>query len=414
MIKLTTQAWSGNAPGYGAIVPSKWVIALPPTKMVVFSNGTKIATKETVNWICLSPSGSKWAYQGVETGLIYENNVSTGVKGYGQFSFLYVGETLKSFSDKETFQSTSGGWAYVDEQGKVVPYGSKYSGPPLWVHTDFHDVSIGQGPENDDGVCVAFPGDPKVRQLVAGNCFNIRVARDGDTFYILAVNYKDHHTDAWKITLAELKQLPLLQMQPSPQPQPEPKPVPRPNHFTIVDGFCKAAAAKFPVGPDRGWYVLNKVCQALNSEGYGLIAKTTGNNYKGYSTDKIIQKDGTGVDILTGANNDEPSWSEITPTDPASWRPAVDVDGSTPSPNPNPVPEPQPVPTTDLKPVLEKLDAQAAVIIALTSVVQQLSNTVNQLSGALQAVDVDVNRQRPVQVKGSVFGLSVTLNGQVG
>lgn len=201
---------------------------------------------------------------------------------------------------------------------------------------------------------------------------------------------------------------------PAPQPQPEPKPVPRPNHIDVVQKWCDVAAGKFPVGPDRGFYVLNKVCQELASEGYGLIAKTTGNNYKGYSVDKIIQKDGSGVDILTGPNNDQASWSEITPTDGANWRPAMDVDSS---PTPNPVPDPQPAPQpggVDLTPILNKLDAQSAVIVALIQAIQQVNGKQGEIITGLNQLGVDVNKVRPVVMNGKVLGFGATFNGQVG
>jgi hypothetical protein len=195
---------------------------------------------------------------------------------------------------------------------------------------------------------------------------------------------------------------------PPPQPKPEPPPMPtRTNHLDLVTQVCVEMAALFPVGPERGFQILNKVCRELAGEGYGLLAKTSGNNYRGYSVDKIIQKDGTGVDILTGPNNDQPAWSEIVPVDPSAWREPAGPPQS--QPDPVPVPAPQPVPV-DLSPILSAIDKLAEAQKALQAAQAALDAKIVLLTNTTTNVAADVKAARSIDLGASFLG---TLHGTV-
>lgn len=233
--------WSGNLPGYADSNKLGSVISVPNEQKLVLDPAfgpTSVHLPEKANWVCIS-EGGKWAWQGVDSGVIYEGLVSTHKQGYGQFSFIYVGEELRIFTDVKTFQDTAGGWWYVDEKGQIVGYGSKYTGSKdkaiPFNRTEFADgTMIGQGPDDNEGVVMRLPGETFFRQLayadangaihrVVGDSHNIRVRRYADLFVITVVYYSQHVTRVYRATMADLKACPTLYAQTPPviiQPPP--------------------------------------------------------------------------------------------------------------------------------------------------------------------------------------------------
>lgn len=259
MIQVTRAAWNGPTPGYGDASSHRTVIG-GGSDPILIVDGLATPIPEPCNNVWVS-DGGQFAWQGHESGLIYLGHQSTGKQGYGQWSAAFVGEELRIFTDVETYQQTAGGWRYVSDDMQVVSYGATYSGPPLWEWTQRGDVRIGQGPENEDGICCVLP-DGIVRQILPGNWRNIRVRRDGDELLIVAVNYSTHDTGVWQVSRAELASLPVLSHsapQPPPDPQPEPVPVPdtpgsskdRPIQTSPLDVPYLTAAVR---ASWRGWY----------------------------------------------------------------------------------------------------------------------------------------------------------------
>jgi hypothetical protein len=357
-------------PGYGAVSKAGWVISIPNAQQLVFSTGARVSLPDVANGVAYS-DGGKWAWQAHASNAIYEALALVG-PGYGQHSFLYVGETLRTFSDVATFHATSGGWAYVDEAGAIVSYGSVYSGPPLWERVDYHDLSIGQGPENEDGICVHVPGEAFIRQLTAGDYYHIRVSRTGDTFLILGVSYKQHATRVWSATLGELKALPRLSTAPPPVVTPPPPVVtPPPAPQPTPD----AARAQAIVVQERKAFVdrsmhaadivtlLKRVAARLNAEHFeggpfGVLVKTGGTSCNGYSCDIICSGQGDAQrqwDVLTASDPDTgsqtPGWDGPLPQ--IAVRPCEIVTAPTP-------PTPPAPPTDD--PRIAALERQVAAL----------------------------------------------------
>lgn len=144
-------------------------------------------------------------------------------------------------------------------------------------------------------------------------------------------------------------------------PPPEPPPVAIPNHLDVV----KAARQKYAAesGIKRAGLITNQVAWDLRSEGAGLLAKTSGDNYQGKSADTIIYKPGGETfDILgNGEGSADPQWTRTQPTgfgDVSKWVAASEPAGtSNPPPPVDPPVDPPPTSTTD-----QKLDEVLAIL----------------------------------------------------
>lgn len=247
---LNTVRWRGDIPGYGAVSRAGYAVSVPNERTIACSfRAPLVNLPEPANWVELSDAG-QLVWQGHDTDTLYRDRTPLDVRGFGQHSFMFVGEELRVLTSVEEYQATRGGWAYVNDAGALVPYGDVYSGPPLWGRTEFHDVWIGQGSES--GVCVWSPDDTLVRLLEDGAYRDVRVRRTGDVFLILAVNYPQWYTRIWRATLHDLRTLPLVVVAPpsDPGPTPDPIPIPEPTmddkvlDKTAYDIYA-AVAAKF-------------------------------------------------------------------------------------------------------------------------------------------------------------------------
>lgn len=208
----------GGVPGYGNVARGRYACSVPRrlpdgnmSKRIMFYDGSVIPTAEQVNWLVLS-DGGQFAWQGLESGFIYENSGTQpivvggrAVRGYGQFSFIYVGEDLRWFEDVETYQATEGGWRYVDA-GRIVSIGETTGvAPGVRNFTRWADVTVGQG--QNGGIVAQLAGDVR-RLLVTGGWFNVQLDRQGDAFRMIATGYEQHVTNVWEFNFDELRALP--------------------------------------------------------------------------------------------------------------------------------------------------------------------------------------------------------------
>src|SRR6266571_2115643 len=98
-------------------------------------------------------------------------------------------------------------------------------------------------------------------------------------------------------------------------------------------------------GPCGAFEITRRVAWALRDEGAGVLAKPSGNNCHGFSVDVVVFRDGTWVDCLINAENQNtPAWQVgTTKLDPNVWVAPTDP-GDTPAP---PGPGPAPAPLVD-------------------------------------------------------------------
>ena len=363
MQQLFKVDWDGGIPGYADITPTDWVVSVPNRQALHHASGAWTSLPEKANQVALS-LGGKWAWQGHESGLVYAGLVSTNRLGYGQNSFLYVGEELRVISDVATYQATAGGWRYVDQAGQLVSYGATYSGPPLWEFTDFGDVRIGQGPENADGICLTLAGGV-VRQLVPGEFHNIRVKRQGEHFFICAVNYPEHYSLGLHATLADFAAAPFLTPLP-PIVIPVPNP-PMPTYDAKTPSTWTDAQLKV--------WIAEELAKARSTDDPDYWFKVMREASKGNDADYWAYR----ISIGDGAGR-----------------------ATTPS-TPPPTPEPTPAPIPD--PRVEELMGQVATLTA------QLEALKLQVSALASLVATKPSKGDPIEVTGTVsaFGFSKTI-----
>ena len=349
--RIAEHAWSGGLPGYGDATRTLIAISDPTTRKLHISDGRVLDLPEPVNGVALS-DGGQIAWQGHESGLIYLGLTSTGKKGYGQHSFLFLGETLHIMADDGTgaaeYQATAGGWRYVDDAGHIVGYGATYAGK-LFEHIDHGGIEWGQGPNDNDGLCVML-ADGVVRQFCPGNWHDIKYRLYGTTHIVLAVEYSQHVTRAWKVTTDQLTTLPVLtHSAPAPAPQPTPQPTPPPvepptmdfpNHLDVV----QRERAKYgdTLTDEQCFAVTNAVANdpAVAADGWGLTSPPSGSgvivNGRTYRLDKLAHRAGYINDILSGTPG--PAGAQWGPNPDAAgtsqWAPALPITGTTPTPPP--------------------------------------------------------------------------------
>lgn len=348
--------WTGRVPGFADTVKDVWVCSVPNERKLLFGSGenetSALPLPEVANWVELSASGQKFAWQGAASGMVYEG-LDERKKGYGQHSFLYIGEQLQIIEDdgeggkgEEEYQRTSGGWRYVNEAGQVIPYGATYSGvdgaiKKPWERTEFADgLMIGQGPNDNDGIVVVLPGESVFRQITVGNAHNIHARRYGNDFVISAVFYgnNDGYTEFWAGTVADLASCkPLAAAVPQPSAPPPPVIIPTPEPEKLIMNFPENAkpivdqfVQKFPVptGGDvndqcRRWCLMlaEQVKFSTADPNWGVKRADGG---RPQSKDSITYNAGSAIwnfDMLTGVGTGSPTL--------VRWPEGVDITGQT-------------------------------------------------------------------------------------
>jgi len=211
-----------------------------------------------------------------------------------------------------------------------------------WTHRD--GIIVGQGA--DGGALVQIDG---VHHLIEpGDARFIQCHRTGDQVSLAITRFTQHDVILRWLTVADLRALPIYHF-----PE-EPPPMPEPNYLSYVKQ-ARHEAADLPAGAERAWRVTNRAVLLINEvdpkANFGLLSKTAGTNWTGYSIDCLMRRTGETWDVLGDAEGAAVAqWSRTTPTgmtDPAKWRPAVVVG-----------PEPPPVdpPTTDLEARVARLE----------------------------------------------------------
>lgn len=127
-----------------------------------------------------------------------------------------------------------------------------------------------------------------------------------------------------------------------------------------------------PLGETNAWKVTNATAYTWREEGWGLLEKTTGTNYQGYSIDVLVNvRERQAVDCLYSSETiGGPQWSVLAWEDrfTALWRaPLPPDDGPTP-------PEP---PTDDLEARVASLESR------VTSIETALRSCADTLDAAL-------------------------------
>ncbi len=169
---------------------------------------------------------------------------------------------------------------------------------------------------------------------------------------------------------------------PAPTPTPSPSPTPAPPDPTMPApaerlDIVQQARNRYdamPPGPQRAYFIMNAIAWALQRDGAGLFAKTSGSNYDGYSLDVLIYRSGHVIDVLGDPENEaNPQWSYTGPEgesgrgDLSKWRPAVDpatLEGGQPQPEPAPVPQVDPLDTAALRSALLEIRTEVDALLA--------------------------------------------------
>jgi hypothetical protein len=124
-----------------------------------------------------------------------------------------------------------------------------------------------------------------------------------------------------------------LQLEPGPGPGPPPTPAPPGIPATPTVAYVAAVKAQLQAqgvdlsGGCGAFQITKRVAWGLRGQGYGLLAKPSGNHCDGYATDIVMQNNGSGdiVDILgDGGNGNTPNWNVSDTVDPSRWRPPVE------------------------------------------------------------------------------------------
>ena len=97
------------------------------------------------------------------------------------------------------------------------------------------------------------------------------------------------------------------------------------DHLAVVTEV-RATWDEMTPGPARAWTITNQVCLRLQAQGEdaGLLAKDSGNQFLGYSTDIVVYRDGHHYDCLINSEADAtPAWQDKGMIDPTRWRPPL-------------------------------------------------------------------------------------------
>lgn len=146
------------------------------------------------------------------------------------------------------------------------------------------------------------------------------------------------------------------------------------NHTqTVIDVKAQLVALGFDLsGPCGAFAITCRVAWALRDEGWGLIAKSPGQNgctvpEGRYAVDAILQRpSGETIDLLINAETENtPAWQTTGAAPLGAWSFPFDADAGQPVPVPTPIPTPTPTPVpvpqgctckTELEGVRQQLD----------------------------------------------------------
>ena len=85
--------------------------------------------------------------------------------------------------------------------------------------------------------------------------------------------------------------------------------------------------------------ITGRVAYVLRGEGWGLVAKSPGQNgcsvpgHERYAVDAVMKPDGTTIDLLVNAENENrPAWQPTGAAPVSSWRPPFAMDHNVPTP----------------------------------------------------------------------------------
>lgn len=129
-----------------------------------------------------------------------------------------------------------------------------------------------------------------------------------------------------------------------------------------------------------GWYVYQK------NPTIGVLEKTSGNNYLGYSVDLLIQTNGTFWDIATDNGIEALPVNGGPSSDPSlvpSWRPPSAELAQMPD-QPAPGPDPEPIPDDSLQQILDAITASEGRINQHTT--DEADRVINRLNELRQEV----------------------------
>jgi hypothetical protein len=261
----------------------------------------------------------------------------------------------------------SQGFRYVDEQNHLVTGDATYHDPAwrIWEWTTHGDITVGQGASH----CLLLRGRQR-KILSPGEARFVRFNRAGDVCAVTVVQLASHRTLLFRFTTAEIDVLP----DDVPVPPPVEPPVPEENHLAEVK-VARNEFAGYPASVERGGRITNRAAILINESlgivEYGLLAKTSGTNWNGYSIDCLMKRTGETWDVLGDAEGAAvPQWARTTPSgmsDPAKWRaPVVDTGGPLPPPE-EPPPTSPPYDDTELRARITALEVQMAHVLPLAA-----------------------------------------------
>jgi hypothetical protein len=301
--------------------------------------------------------------------IVWQIGVAHAKRRAGSVSLLAIKQTSQGFagwrSGQPVLRDTEYSLKFKDSDGVTRTLGE--------VQRYTASLIVGQWSEPGKvGIAGDYLGD--IFTIIPGDSFEPYVVTVAGGFAV-ASRTSQGATVAF-VTLPLPKHEPKAGTVPTPPPQPEPEPesVPAPKTRIDVVKRNRQKYDKEPKGNRRAFLITNATAWDLRSEGAGLFAKPSGNNYNRYSTDCIIFKSGYMLDVLGDGEGDaDPQWNFTGPdgasgkADVSKWRnpldPAIFEPEPTPTPQPTPTPEPEPPASINVKSELTAIRDRINVLL---------------------------------------------------
>lgn len=186
-------------------------------------------------------------------------------------------------------------------------------------------------------------------------------------------------------------------------------PTPAIDHLAVVTA-ARQKWDQMTAGPARAWTIVNETALQLQARGEdaGLLEKTSGNQYLGFSTDRLLYRTGELFDILGNSEGEAtPQWMFEGQVAPTLWRPPL---GDVPPPPTDPGSPPLPGECDEcslLQTMVEALvglrDDLAVVKSELASANEQRQVIISELARVLSRLEVTPTMEQltknPVLVK---------------